>query len=245
MNQNIGFGATINGKHTWKDYRLVVSNTDVVGMPKPKTLFVDIPGSSKRLDLSEALTGKCEYENRTLSFTLGGTGPIESWATRLSTFVHEIHGKEVQVVLDQDPDYYFEGRAEVKGFERIRTLGKIELEITCDAYKWEVISSSQDWMWDSFNFETGIIREYKNLKVNNTLVLTIPGSRIPVVPTFILSNVQASTTSPYVYVDEYQKRWNLSTGKNRFAELIVPPTGLHLTLSGNFTLTVDMKGGSL
>lgn len=245
MNVNVGFGATINGKHTWKDYRLVVSNTDVVGMPKPKTLIIDIPGSSKRLDLSEALTGRCEYESRTLIFTLGGIGPIENWAARLTAFVNEIHGRRVQVVLDQEPDYYFEGRAEVKGFDRIRALGKIELEIVCDAYKWEVVSSSADWLWDPFNFETGIIREYKNLKVNNTLVLTIPGSRIPVVPTFILSNVQAGTSSPYVYVDEYRKRWNLSTGKNRFAELSIPPEGLRLTLSGTFTLTIDMKGGSL
>ena len=28
MNQNIGFGATINGKHTWKNYGLVVSTAD-------------------------------------------------------------------------------------------------------------------------------------------------------------------------------------------------------------------------
>lgn len=245
MNINIGFGATINGKHTWKDYRLVVSNTDVVGMPKPKTLFVDIPGSSKRLDLSETLTGRCEYSERTLSFTLGGIGPIESWSARLTTFVNEIHGKRVQVILDQEPNYYFEGRAEVKGFERIRALGKIELEIVCDPYKWELTSSSEDWLWDPFNFENGIIREYKNLKVNNTLALTIPGSSVPIVPTFILSNIQPGTTSPSIYVTEYKKRWNLSAGKNRFAELSVPLDGIHLSLSGTFTLTIDMKGGSL
>ena len=26
-----GFGAAINGKHTWKDYGLVIGNTDIVG----------------------------------------------------------------------------------------------------------------------------------------------------------------------------------------------------------------------
>lgn len=114
MNQNIGFGATLNGKHTWKNYGLVVSNTDMVGMPKPKTLIVEIPGSSKRLDLTEALTGRCEYEGRTLSFTLGGIGKIESWAGRLRAFLDEIHGKHVKVILDSEPEYYFEGRAEVK-----------------------------------------------------------------------------------------------------------------------------------
>ena len=31
-----GFGAAINGKHTWKDYGLVIGNTDIVGEPSPK-----------------------------------------------------------------------------------------------------------------------------------------------------------------------------------------------------------------
>ena len=33
-----GFGATINGKHTWKDYGLVIGNTDIVSEPSPKIL---------------------------------------------------------------------------------------------------------------------------------------------------------------------------------------------------------------
>ena len=190
MNQNIGFGATLNGKHTWKNYGLVVSNTDVVGMPKPKTLIVEIPGSSKRLDLTEALTGRCEYEGRTLSFTLGGIGKIESWAGRLRSFLDEIHGKHVKV----------------KNFERTRALGQIELEIECDPYKWELAASDEDWLWDSFNFESGIIRDYRDVSVSSYTDLLVPGSHVPMVPTFHVRNYQETEgRKNYVYSIKLRK----------------------------------------
>lgn len=34
-----GFGATINGKHTWKDYGLVIGNTDIVSEPSRKLII--------------------------------------------------------------------------------------------------------------------------------------------------------------------------------------------------------------
>ena len=66
-----GFGAAINGKHTWKDYGLVIGNTDIVGEPSPKTNYIEVPGSSIRIDLTETLTGQVDYESRQLKFSLG------------------------------------------------------------------------------------------------------------------------------------------------------------------------------
>ena len=66
-----GFGVAINGKHTWKDYGLVIGNTDIVGEPSPKTNYIEVPGSSIRIDLTETLTGQVEYESRQLKFSLG------------------------------------------------------------------------------------------------------------------------------------------------------------------------------
>lgn len=39
-----GFGVAINGKHTWKDYGLVIGNTDIVGEPFPKTNCIESTG---------------------------------------------------------------------------------------------------------------------------------------------------------------------------------------------------------
>lgn len=41
MNVNIGFGATINGLHTYKYFGLVIGNTDMVGSPAVKATFAE------------------------------------------------------------------------------------------------------------------------------------------------------------------------------------------------------------
>lgn len=113
-----GFGATINGKHTWKDYGLVIGNTDIVSEPSPKTNYIEVPGSSIRIDLTETLTGQVEYESRQLKFSLGKMEREDLWPVFYRTFLKAYQGKEVRVVLDQEPDVYYHGRAEVSGFSR-------------------------------------------------------------------------------------------------------------------------------
>ncbi|WP_418968444.1 hypothetical protein [Alloscardovia omnicolens] len=245
MNQNIGYGATINGKHTWRDFQLVVSNTDVVGMPEPKTIYVDIPGSSKRLDLTETLTGKCEYGPRTLSFTLGGISDMRAWPERLSAFTRHVHGKQVRVILDSEPEYVYVGRATVKSFERTRALGKIELNIICEPYKQDLVSTGEDWIWDPFNFESGRILDYQNIQVTGYKKVKVEGSHMDSVPSFILTSRTPGTTQERVYSARLKKYFNLSVGNNRFAELIIKPDGDELTFYGTYTLTIDMRGGSL
>lgn len=148
-----GFGATINGKHTWKDYGLVISNTDIVSEPSPKTNYIEVPGSSIRIDLTETLTGQVEYESRQLKFSLGKMEREDLWPVFYRTFLKAYQGKEVRVVLDQEPDVYYHGRAEVSGFSRNGRLGTFTLTIDADAYKYEINVSSEDWLWDVLNFE--------------------------------------------------------------------------------------------
>lgn len=245
MNQNIGIGATFNGKHTWRDFGLVIGNTDIVGLPKPKMFLVEIPGTSKRLDLSESLTGRMEYEGRELTFTLGGVDLPSIWHHRLSAFLAFVHGRRVQVILDDDPAYYYIGRASVEGFARTRALGEMKLKVDCEPYKYEVISSAEPWRWDCFNFETGVIRDYADLPISGSKQMKIDGSTIPVVPSFLVSNLTATDTTPRVYSYGYRKSWTLGEGKNRFAELTIPPEGDTLIFYGSYTVTIDFRGGAL
>ena len=163
-----GFGATINGKHTWKDYGLVIGNTDIVSESSPKTNYIEVPGSSVRIDLTETLTGQVEYESRQLKFSLGKMEREDLWPVFYRTFLKAYQGKEVRVVLDQEPDVYYHGRAEVSGFSRNGRLGTFTLTVDADAYKYELNVSSEDWLWDILNFETGIIRDYRGISVSGS-----------------------------------------------------------------------------
>lgn len=236
--------AKINGKDLYKDYGLVVGNNDVVGIPKPKKVIIEVPGASKVIDLSEALTGKMEYENRILNFKLGGSRKVDNWHEFLSIFLMDVHGKKVKVVLDSDPHFYYEGRAEIIGFDRTRHLGFIELSIDCSPYKYSVYSSIEDWVWDSFCFDTDVIREYMNINVLGTKNIEIPGSDIPVVPIFYVDS-KNSNTEMSVDSKRLNKSFILSNDKNRFAELEILSEGDTLTFNGTFKVSIDFRGGSL
>ena len=242
MNAGIGFGATINGLHTYKDFGLVIGNTDVVGSPAVKTTIIDVPGSSNRIDLTEALTGKPEYESRTLKMELGCLHPISEWANRFSDFMNMYHGKKVQVILDSEPDYCYEGRAEVSGLSRNRTLGTFTMTIDCDAYKHDISDSLGNWLWDSFNFETGEIRDYSAIEVSGSKNMLIHGSKMPVVPVFHVSELSASATN---YIRFNSVRYNIVEGRNRFAGLVIPVEGGRVYFYGTYKVDIEFRGGSL
>lgn len=194
MNELVGFGATINGKHTYKDYGLVINNTSTVEAPSPKTNFVDVPGSSTRLDLTETLTGQVEYNSRSVSFTLGKLLEPEKWPALYREFLNAYQGKEVKVILDDEPEYYYQGRAELTDFTRSQMLGSFKFTVNADAYKYEVYDSTEDWPWDTFNFETGVLREdYSDIEVSSSANKFIEGSLIPVVPVFIVSDLDITS----------------------------------------------------
>ena len=237
-----GFGASINGKHTMKDYGLVISNTDVVEAPTPKTSYVDIPGSSQRLDLTTTLTGRVEYNSRKLTFSLGGFMSPERWPVFYNNLVNLYQGKEVQIVLDQEPEYYYHGRAELSDFSRNQMLGTFTLTVDADAYKYERTASNEEWLWDSFSFETGIIRDYQNISVSSSKSMKIEGSKIPVVPVFYVSGIESGASA---YISYSGKRYNLANGKNRFADLSIPTIGATLYFYGTFTMMIEFRGGSL
>jgi hypothetical protein len=242
MNVMAGYGATINGKHTYKDLGLVIGNNDIVQPPTPKINIIDIPGSSHRLDLTETLTGRVEYEGRVLKFEFGIQMPKEEWAGVCKEVMLLFHGKRVTVILDQEPEYYYEGRASISGFDRVGTIGTFTMTVDAEAYKYDINDSLGNWEWDSFNFETGIAREYMDIAVDGSTSLLIQGSDIPMIPTFTITNYSNEKDA---YIRYNSVRYNLQPGKNRFSGVVIPPSGGRVYFYGKYTMAVDVKGGSL
>lgn len=232
-------GASLNGKHTLKDYGLIVGNTDIVGLPKPKTIYIDVPGSSNRIDLSSSLTGRIEYENRTLRLMLGGTGNPMRWPSKVSRVLRDLHGRTVKVILDIDPSFYYEGRCKAVNFERNQRLGQIELEIDAAPFKMDLTASDEDWLWDSFSFEEGIIREYMDIQVSGQKEYFVLGYPYPVTPVF---RVEGKTGNGSLYVARLSKTFELQNGMNRFPEIEVGEEGDAYRFYGNYTVSISLRG---
>jgi len=146
------------------------------------------------LDLTEALTGYPVYNNRTGSFTFRIMNEFKPWHERYAEIMEHLHGKNMKAVLFDDPDYFYEGRFTVEGWNSGDTWSEITIGYNVGPYKW-----LGDWLWDPFNFKTGVIWEkmYSNIQINNQQTpykLTLLSSNIGIAPFFPIFDVSGATS---------------------------------------------------
>ena len=133
---SIFMGATINDEHTFRDWNAAISNSDIISVPEPNTVLVDVPGRNGRLDLSEALTGDVSYSNRTIKLVLVASVNIQSWQDMCEHIFNKFHGRKVKVTFDDDPGHYYSGRASVSDPQRIRNGASLTLTVDADPFRY-------------------------------------------------------------------------------------------------------------
>ena len=147
----------LNGINTWRDWHLLPTSRPVFNPPSVKTNYVSIPGADGAIDATEVLTPYPVYNNRegTVEFiVITGYG---NWANRYSDIMDYLHGRKFKVILETDPGYYYEGRLAVNEWRSEKDHSKIVFDYNLDPYKYELTTSTEDWLWDPFNFYDGII----------------------------------------------------------------------------------------
>ena len=164
MNNVLTIKATITVENTGKvidtldDWGCAIGNNNYIKEPDVETYYIDIPGTDGFLDGSEAITGRTIYKSREIDILLGGKKPREDWDSFISNIRGQLHGKNVRVTFSNDPAYFWTGRAYITDFDRSREVGQFHLSIPkADPYKYSLADSTEDWLWDPFDFETGVI----------------------------------------------------------------------------------------
>ena len=228
---------TIGEKNTYTDFGLIPTARVVVATPKVKTSYVDVSGVHGLLDLSQALTGSVLYQNCEGRWDFMAANRYQDPRTLMHEIDNYIHGKRFRIVLEDSPSYYYMGRLEVELGKLDRGFTRIGLKYNIEPFKYELNSSIEDWLWDPFNFETGIIREYKNLTVSTSLSLTIPGSSRQCIPIITCSSAMTVTFKGQSY--------SMSSGANRITAILIGEDDETLTFTGSGTVSVDYRGGWL
>lgn len=229
------FGVTINGKHSLRDYELILQ-TVVNPLPAPKLLTVSIPGADGIIDLSDYF-GITRYNNRTVTMTFAFTKGYAYRYDKQSEMARALHGKVVQFIFDEDPLYYYEGRINFDSWEVDANLGTLTFSASCNPYKLEVTSSTDPWKWDPFSFVNGVIRQTGNLSVKGSLEFNLAGSPRPVVPTFI-SNAPMT-------VSFKGKTYNIPKGTSQNYDIIVTDGDNIFTFYGTGAISILYRGGIL
>lgn len=157
----------IGDKDTATDWDLILNNIDIE-FPQPKTEYINIPLGDGSIDMTEALTGVVNYQNRKgkLSFTLI-IGHSEREA-RLAEIASYLHGRKHKVVLPDDPDHYLMARLSIGGLKREGQVNTFVLNVVADPYRY-------------LNAETKVSGQLSGSPAK--LVMTIDHTGRPVLPT--------------------------------------------------------------
>lgn len=142
---------TFGGKNTWEDWHLVPSSRPVFNPPALKKKTLDIPGGDGLIDLSDSLTGYPVYNNREGSFEFIVMNDYWEWQEAYSTIMDYLHGIKMIAFLEDDPDYYYEGRFTVNNWKSDKNYSLITIDYDVDPYKRKFMESLESIMVTATN----------------------------------------------------------------------------------------------
>lgn len=128
----------VNGVDLTAEYGLILSDGYTLEPPEPKTYSIEIPGSNRTIDLTEALLGDVAYNNRSQEFTfyIIGTTDFEKVKTDISNL---LHGKSYHYKMTMDPEYTYHGRFSVSSYSHGMfsqgKVGVITVSVDSDPFK--------------------------------------------------------------------------------------------------------------
>lgn len=229
-------GVTICDKHSFHDFGLIMTNKVISG-PVPKTKKVEIPTRNGSIDMTEVVTDDVKYEDRTINISFFAGNDLDALPVITSRLQTEWSGMKAKITFDDDEAFYWIGR--IDGVEPV-TNGKsitINVTATVDPYKYSVLSSMDDWLWDPFDFDTGIINELADLKVNGSLSVDLVGVFKYDNP-IVISDSDMIVTHNGVTAD-------IKPGSQVLYDIVLEEGTNTLTFTGNGTVSINYVGGSL
>lgn len=125
--------------HTAEDWNLIL-HEKIVSPPVPKTNYVSVPGRDGDLDLTEALSGVVNYQDRKASYTFLLTdGTHADRVELISQIIGVLHGQSVQIIdTDDYPDYYMNGRLTVTDVSNSNAYGILKIEAVCQPWRYAI-----------------------------------------------------------------------------------------------------------
>lgn len=229
-------GVMFGDKHSYRDFGLILSSKSI-SPPKAQINMVSVPLRDGSIDLTESLTGDVKYEDREISITFTVINHNNAWAATISEVENYLHGQRMQIVFDDDASFYYIGRISVNKFTSKKNLGTLVIDCTVEPYKYDVLSTLDDWEWDSFDFDTGRINQISDISVEGSTEVIVIGRRKKVSPKI--------TTSAAMTVAFEGAEYNLSAGTQKVYGLLLHEGENVLTFTGKGTVSVDYRGGSL
>lgn len=225
----------LDGKNLYNEYGLVL-NSYSEKMPAPKVNKIEIPGLDGYLDITEAIIGRVIYSEREINAKLTVTGNKKTIEYNLSDFFNEFHGNKVKIVLP-DREGYLEGRCIIEDTERHIRSGTITASFVCQPFFYDnTEAGDEDWLWDLFSFEQGII--YPTFyAISGETTITVPSA-----PKSSTPIIKSTADMTLTFRGE---TYHIKTGENRMTGMVLDNGDNQMTVTGNGTLVFVYRGKRL
>ena len=129
-------GVTFGNKHSYRTWKMLLASNPIISPPKPKTKLIQVPGTNTVIDLTESLTGgEVKYEPRGIRCVFYVVGGRQKWPSVYSAVLNEVHGKRMKIAMDDDPNWYYEGRVSVNEFDSNESSATIVITAEVEPYK--------------------------------------------------------------------------------------------------------------
>ncbi len=205
-------GAVFGDRRTKEDYGAVMNYARITP-PAIKENYVDIAGGNSSIDLTEAVGGMAFEDGRiSFKFTLFSAGSKEK-------LKNDLHGKKMKIVLEREPEFYYEGRVSVTSEAQIGNRYEVCIDARVKPYKME----EQVTVCDE--------------KVNGTKDIVLFNDRMPVMP---LITVKGNVNVNYDGIS-----FLLKTGVYEIPEITFRDGINRLKVSGSGNLRLEYRKGRL
>lgn len=132
---------SIGGYKAYDTWGLVMEQAEIAPA-EPQLVEIVVPGRHGKIDITENLYGTVPMKNRliTMKFKMPDSN---TWAEVYTNVQTAVHAKQLQVIFDSDPGYYYYGRCQVTKHERGGKIVEIEIECDADPYKYLISDPTQ------------------------------------------------------------------------------------------------------
>lgn len=170
----MAIGTTFGEIHSNSDLGLIQQSVEV-SPAKPRTEYVDIPGANGSIDFTE--TFGLHYEDREIKWTFA-LYPGADWSAKRTEVSNAINGKHMNIILDEDSDYYYEGRVVVDSYKRDKMLHQITVKARVFPFKREneeTVETRDDLTpnYKQMHLECGEERVAPVIEISEETILTL------------------------------------------------------------------------
>ena len=213
-------GILFDDIHSYRDLNLILSKEDRPPA-KPKTNYIDIPGSDIPIDLTEA-NGEVRYNSRNFTFTFSFMGQDDfAWEAKRTEVGNLLNGKACKITLDKDPEFYWLGRCTVSKILSDRRKKQIVVTAKVHPYKYRQRETTQT---------------YDLTTEERTVILS--NSRKTVCPVI-------TCTNDNTVIGFNGNTFNFSAGKHKNLNIRFTEGNNEVTISGSGQVTFAYQEGEL